>query len=84
MSILHEGLRGRVAGDLLKNKEEMVRIANNIINDIIVRRARLEQIREIMQENPDVFTASDLADVDAVEGILFQKVQQVYDIFTSS
>ena len=84
MSIIKEAQRQRIAAEILKHKDEMVKISTNIVNDIILRKQKINSIRKEMEDNPDIFDAGDLADLDSIEQILFEKVQEVYDIVKNS
>jgi len=83
MSILRDGVRSAIGEELLRHKQEIARNASNIINDVIIRKVRFDEIRSQMQEDTDNFTAQDIADLDAIEGELLIRIREVYNLVSS-
>jgi len=83
MSIIRDGVRSQVGAELLKHKQEITRSASNIINDVIIRKVRFSELREQMRNDTDNFSASDIADLDDIEGELITRIQEVFALVSS-
>jgi hypothetical protein len=83
MSILRDGIRAQIGEELIKHKQEIARSASNIINDVIIRKQRFDEIRELMQSDTNSFSAQDIADLDSIQGELLIRIQEVYDLVSS-
>lgn len=79
MSLLREAERQRASAELLQHKEAIERIANDVVNDIIVRKNKLTALRAQMM-NSDVFDTNDINDLNSVMIMLRDKTQNVYDL----
>lgn len=79
MSLLREAERQRASAELLQHKEAIERIANDVVNDIIIRKNKLMALRALM-ENSDVFDTNDINDLNSVVTMLRDKTQNVYDL----
>ena len=79
MSLLREAERQRASAELLQHKEAIERIANDVVNDIIVRKNKLTALRAQMM-NSDVFDTNDINDLNSVMVMLREKTQNVYDL----
>lgn len=80
MSILRDGVRAQVGEELLKHKQEIARSASNIIQDVIIRKARFNELRDQMTNDTENFSASDIAEMDAIEAELLVRIQEVYNL----
>ncbi len=79
MSLLREAERQRASAELLQHKEAIERIANDVVNDIIIRKNKLIALRALM-ETSDVFDTNDINDLNSVVTMLREKTQNVYDL----
>lgn len=83
MSILTDGERAKIASEMIALKNEIARNATSVINDVILRKEKFTEIKQYMLDRPDIFTASDLADLNSIAVYQLEQVQVVFDILSS-
>lgn len=67
-------VRNQVASELASHKSQIETKAAQVRADVIARREALGTLKAKMQSEGDLFTAEELAEVDAASALLTQKV----------
>lgn len=67
-------LRNKTAAELAEHARQIDIKAAQVRSDVISRRTALDALKAKMQDEGDLFTAEEIAEVDAAKALLTQKV----------
>lgn len=82
MALLTDAKRQKFAAELLEHKTQITAIANGLLTSLGQRSTQLAAIKTAVEGDAD-FTASDVADVTAVQDHLQAEIQRVYAALTA-
>ena len=82
MALLTDAKRAKFAAELLEHKQQITAIADGLLTSLGQRATQLAAIKQAVEGDED-FTASDVADVEAVEAHLESEIQRVYSALTA-